>query len=149
MRRGKKKKKKITPFEILFDVCFQCLVVCTRCQSTVSQYAFQIVTISYRDFGMWLHPEQIGKCLNMLTGRYNDKQFQKHCVSDVGSFCPCSISGKRARALYACKAEHDSELSFIAGTIFDNVHASREPGWLEGTLDGRIGLIPQNYVEFL
>ncbi|KAM9781524.1 rho GTPase-activating protein 26-like isoform 3-T4 [Syngnathus typhle] len=62
---------------------------------------------------------------------------------------PISISGKRARALYACKAEHDSELSFIAGTIFDNVHTSREPGWLEGTLDGRIGLIPQNYVEFL
>uniref|UniRef100_A0A4W6EYT4 Rho GTPase-activating protein 26 n=1 Tax=Lates calcarifer TaxID=8187 RepID=A0A4W6EYT4_LATCA len=52
-------------------------------------------------------------------------------------------------SLYACKAEHDSELSFIAGTIFENVHASREPGWLEGTLDGRTGLIPENYVEFL
>lgn len=25
---------------------------------------------------------------------------------------------RRARALYACKAEHDSELSFIAGCIF-------------------------------
>ncbi|XP_054611010.1 rho GTPase-activating protein 26-like isoform X1 [Dunckerocampus dactyliophorus] len=62
---------------------------------------------------------------------------------------PISIPGRRARALYACKAEHDSELSFIAGTVFDNVHASREPGWLEGTLDGRIGLIPENYVEFL
>ncbi|XP_077403141.1 rho GTPase-activating protein 26-like [Vanacampus margaritifer] len=62
---------------------------------------------------------------------------------------PISLCGKRARALYACKAEHDSELSFIAGTIFDNVHASREPGWLEGTLDGRVGLIPRNYVEFL
>ncbi|XP_061818545.1 rho GTPase-activating protein 26-like [Nerophis lumbriciformis] len=62
---------------------------------------------------------------------------------------PISMSGRRARALYACKAEHDSELSFIAGTIFDNVHVSREPGWLEGTLDGRIGLIPENYVEFL
>uniref|UniRef100_A0A8D3BU21 Rho GTPase-activating protein 26 n=1 Tax=Scophthalmus maximus TaxID=52904 RepID=A0A8D3BU21_SCOMX len=60
-----------------------------------------------------------------------------------------SIAGRKARALYACKAEHDSELSFIAGTIFDNVHASREPGWLEGTLDGRTGLIPENYVEFL
>uniref|UniRef100_A0A3Q3N5H9 Rho GTPase-activating protein 26 n=1 Tax=Mastacembelus armatus TaxID=205130 RepID=A0A3Q3N5H9_9TELE len=56
---------------------------------------------------------------------------------------------RKARALYACKAEHDSELSFIAGTIFENVHASREPGWLEGTLDGRTGLIPENYVEFL
>uniref|UniRef100_A0AAX7T0I5 Rho GTPase-activating protein 26 n=1 Tax=Astatotilapia calliptera TaxID=8154 RepID=A0AAX7T0I5_ASTCA len=54
-----------------------------------------------------------------------------------------------SRALYACKAEHDSELSFIAGTIFENVHTSREPGWLEGTLDGRTGLIPENYVEFV
>uniref|UniRef100_A0A7N6AE30 Rho-type GTPase-activating protein 26 n=1 Tax=Anabas testudineus TaxID=64144 RepID=A0A7N6AE30_ANATE len=60
-----------------------------------------------------------------------------------------SITGRKARALYACKAEHDSELSFIAGTIFENVHASREPGWLEGTLDGRTGLIPENYVEYL
>ncbi|CAB1316783.1 unnamed protein product [Coregonus sp. 'balchen'] len=25
----------------------------------------------------------------------------------------------------------------------------REPGWLEGTLDGRMGLIPENYVEFV
>ncbi|XP_028838210.1 rho GTPase-activating protein 26-like isoform X2 [Denticeps clupeoides] len=56
---------------------------------------------------------------------------------------------RKARALYACKAEHDSELSFIAGTVFENVHPSREPGWLEGTLDGRTGLIPENYVEFL
>uniref|UniRef100_A0A667Y5S4 Rho GTPase-activating protein 26 n=1 Tax=Myripristis murdjan TaxID=586833 RepID=A0A667Y5S4_9TELE len=60
-----------------------------------------------------------------------------------------NIVGKKARALYACKAEHDSELSFIAGTIFENVHPSREPGWLEGTLDGRTGLIPENYVEFV
>lgn len=31
-----------------------------------------------------------------------------------------SFTGRKARALYACKAEHDSELSFIAGTIFEN-----------------------------
>ncbi|XP_068456021.1 rho GTPase-activating protein 26-like [Clinocottus analis] len=61
---------------------------------------------------------------------------------------PVSIAGRKARALYACKAEHNSELSFIAGTIFENVHSSREPGWLEGTLDGRTGLIPENYVDF-
>uniref|UniRef100_A0A673Z103 Rho GTPase-activating protein 26 n=1 Tax=Salmo trutta TaxID=8032 RepID=A0A673Z103_SALTR len=59
------------------------------------------------------------------------------------------VPGRKARALYACKAEHISELSFIAGTIFENVHPSREPGWLEGILDGRKGLIPENYVEFL
>uniref|UniRef100_A0A8C4S688 Rho GTPase-activating protein 26 n=1 Tax=Erpetoichthys calabaricus TaxID=27687 RepID=A0A8C4S688_ERPCA len=62
---------------------------------------------------------------------------------------PVSPTVKKARALYACKAEHDSELSFSAGTIFDNVHPSREPGWLEGTLDGKTGLIPENYVELL
>ncbi|KAK6317464.1 hypothetical protein J4Q44_G00128640 [Coregonus suidteri] len=62
---------------------------------------------------------------------------------------PISVPGRKARALYACKAEHHSELSFIAGTTFENVHPSREPGWLEGTLDGRMGLIPENYVEFV
>ncbi|XP_016864737.2 rho GTPase-activating protein 26 isoform X7 [Homo sapiens] len=56
---------------------------------------------------------------------------------------------RKAKALYACKAEHDSELSFTAGTVFDNVHPSQEPGWLEGTLNGKTGLIPENYVEFL
>ncbi|XP_040095756.1 rho GTPase-activating protein 26 isoform X4 [Oryx dammah] len=56
---------------------------------------------------------------------------------------------RKAKALYACKAEHDSELSFTAGTVFDNVHPSQEPGWLEGTLNGKTGLIPENYVEYL
>lgn len=62
---------------------------------------------------------------------------------------PISTPFRKAKALYACKAEHDSELSFTAGTIFDNVHPSQEPGWLEGTLNGKTGLIPENYVEFL
>ncbi|XP_051056975.1 rho GTPase-activating protein 26 isoform X2 [Phodopus roborovskii] len=62
---------------------------------------------------------------------------------------PVSTPFRKAKALYACKAEHDSELSFTAGTIFDNVHPSQEPGWLEGTLNGKTGLIPENYVEFL
>ncbi|XP_068133598.1 rho GTPase-activating protein 26 isoform X2 [Hyperolius riggenbachi] len=61
---------------------------------------------------------------------------------------PASLP-RKAKALYACKAEHDSELSFTAGTLFENVHASQEPGWLEGTLNGKTGLIPENYVEFL
>lgn len=40
-------------------------------------------------------------------------------------------------------------LLIINSSFFSPVHASREPGWLEGTLDGRTGLIPENYVEFL
>ncbi|XP_043925093.1 rho GTPase-activating protein 26 [Protopterus annectens] len=62
---------------------------------------------------------------------------------------PGSVTGRKARALYACKAEHDSELSFSTGAIFENVHPSQEPGWLEGSLDGKTGLIPENYVDFL
>lgn len=30
-----------------------------------------------------------------------------------------------------------------------SVQTSREPGWLEGTLNGKRGLIPQNYVKLL
>ncbi|KAM9330453.1 rho GTPase-activating protein 10 [Gastrophryne carolinensis] len=60
-----------------------------------------------------------------------------------------STSGRKAIAVYPCEAEHNSELSFKIGEVFEDVHCSREPGWLEGTLNGRRGLIPQNYVQFL
>ncbi|KAG7171020.1 Rho GTPase-activating protein 10-like [Homarus americanus] len=54
---------------------------------------------------------------------------------------------RRVRTLYACVGENESELSFEPNQILSNVRASREPGWLEGTLNGRTGLIPENYVE--
>ncbi|CAB1327249.1 unnamed protein product [Coregonus sp. 'balchen'] len=57
--------------------------------------------------------------------------------------------GKKAMAVYPCEAEHDSELSFQVGAIFSAVAPSREPGWLEGELEGKRGLIPENYVEML
>lgn len=60
-----------------------------------------------------------------------------------------SVGNKKARAVYPCEAEHASELSFQVGAIFEDVHFSREPGWLEGTLNGRRGLIPQNYVQWI
>uniref|UniRef100_A0A674NME0 Rho GTPase-activating protein 10 n=1 Tax=Takifugu rubripes TaxID=31033 RepID=A0A674NME0_TAKRU len=60
-----------------------------------------------------------------------------------------SVTGRKAKAVYQCEAEHDSELSFQVGAIFNAVTQSREPGWLEGELNGRRGLIPENYVELL
>ncbi|KAK2489521.1 hypothetical protein MC885_019440 [Smutsia gigantea] len=60
-----------------------------------------------------------------------------------------SIINRKARAVYPCEAEHSSELSFEIGAIFEDVQTSREPGWLEGTLNGKRGLIPQNYVKLL
>lgn len=55
----------------------------------------------------------------------------------------------RVRTLYACLAENDGELSFEPNQIITNVKASLEPGWLEGTLNGKTGLVPKNYVEQL
>ncbi|KAI1887451.1 hypothetical protein AGOR_G00190430 [Albula goreensis] len=57
--------------------------------------------------------------------------------------------GRRAKAVYPCEAEHHTELSFKAGAIFHDVTTSQEPGWLEGELEGKRGLIPENYVEML
>ncbi|XP_036373072.1 rho GTPase-activating protein 10-like [Megalops cyprinoides] len=60
-----------------------------------------------------------------------------------------SLSNRRAKAVYPCEAEHHSELSFQVGDIFLDVTVSQEPGWLEGELEGKRGLIPENYVEML
>ncbi|CAG9837184.1 unnamed protein product [Diabrotica balteata] len=56
---------------------------------------------------------------------------------------------RRVRTLYACLGEQDGELSFEPNQIITNVKSSQEPGWLEGTLNGKTGLIPENYVEVL
>uniref|UniRef100_A0A1B6L4C8 Rho GTPase-activating protein 26 n=1 Tax=Graphocephala atropunctata TaxID=36148 RepID=A0A1B6L4C8_9HEMI len=56
---------------------------------------------------------------------------------------------RRVRTLYACMGENDGELSFEPNQIITNVRTSLEPGWLEGTLNGKTGLVPENYVELL
>ncbi|XP_072745556.1 rho GTPase-activating protein 26 isoform X1 [Anoplolepis gracilipes] len=67
-----------------------------------------------------------------------------------GRSSPGQIPGIwRVRTLYACMAENDGELSFEPNQIITNVKASLEPGWLEGTLNGKTGLVPKNYVEQL
>ncbi|XP_005378018.1 PREDICTED: rho GTPase-activating protein 42 [Chinchilla lanigera] len=67
---------------------------------------------------------------------------------NVGSLKPVS-SGRQAKAMYSCKAEHSHELSFPQGAIFSNVYPSVEPGWLKATYEGKTGLVPENYVVFL
>lgn len=53
----------------------------------------------------------------------------------------------RVRTLYACLGESEGELSFEPNQIITNVAPSGEPGWLRGTLNGKTGLVPENYVE--
>ncbi|XP_023818289.1 rho GTPase-activating protein 42 [Oryzias latipes] len=60
--------------------------------------------------------------------------------------CP---SGRDAKALYSCKAEHSHELSFPQGALFSNVCPSVEPGWLQATYKGRTGLVPENYIIYI
>ncbi|XP_032594500.1 rho GTPase-activating protein 26 isoform X1 [Drosophila grimshawi] len=60
-----------------------------------------------------------------------------------------SAGTARVRTLYACMGESEGELSFEPNQIITNVRFSHEPGWLQGTLNGKTGLIPANYVEHL
>lgn len=59
------------------------------------------------------------------------------------------ISGREAKALYSCEAEHSHELSFPQGALFINVYPSVEPGWLQATYKGKTGLIPENYITYI
>lgn len=56
---------------------------------------------------------------------------------------------RRVRTLYPCVAGHETELSFESGQIITNVYESKEDGWLVGTLNGKTGLIPANYVSYV
>jgi len=60
-----------------------------------------------------------------------------------------AVELKKVRTLYACVGEHETELSFEPNAIITSVRPSLEPGWLEGNLEGKVGLVPENYVEFL
>jgi len=44
---------------------------------------------------------------------------------------------------------HSLAQTFLMYIQFLAVRYSHEPGWLQGTLNGKTGLIPENYVEHL
>lgn len=44
-------------------------------------------------------------------------------------------------------AEHEDELSFKPGDIIKNVRRIEEEGWMEGELNGKRGLFPDNFVK--
>ncbi|XP_077597291.1 rho GTPase-activating protein 42 isoform X2 [Stigmatopora nigra] len=75
-------------------------------------------------------------------------QKQQRESSVFSSALDISTTGRDAKALYSCEAEHSHELSFPQGALFSNVHPSVEPGWLQATYQGRTGLIPENYITY-
>lgn len=45
------------------------------------------------------------------------------------------------------EAEHEDELSLRLGDVIKNVRRISEEGWMEGDLNGRRGLFPDNFVK--
>ncbi|XP_058241676.1 rho GTPase-activating protein 10 isoform X2 [Hemibagrus wyckioides] len=88
-------------------------------------------------------------CLTPQTKAADTEEEATEAAGGQTDKCAESVTLMKAKAVYPCEAEHDSELSFQVGAIFHAVTPSREPGWLEGELGGKRGLIPQNYVEIL
>eukprot|EP00096_Caligus_rogercresseyi_P014646 TRINITY_DN7159_c0_g1_i1.p1 TRINITY_DN7159_c0_g1~~TRINITY_DN7159_c0_g1_i1.p1 ORF type:complete len:898 (-),score=177.35 TRINITY_DN7159_c0_g1_i1:145-2838(-) len=62
---------------------------------------------------------------------------------------PPTLELRKVRTLYACVGEREPELSFEPNQIITSIRPSFEPGWLEGCLDGKVGLVPENYVEYI
>lgn len=48
---------------------------------------------------------------------------------------------------YDYDAIHDDELTIRVGEIIRNVKKLQEEGWLEGELNGRRGMFPDNFVK--
>ena len=68
------------------------------------------------------------------------------------------LEPRRVRAVEACVGRDETELSFEPGAIVTGVRPaswlkdSQSTGcWLEGTFEGwgRVGLVPESYVEYL
>ena len=70
---------------------------------------------------------------------------EKRPVQRPQSWCgwPTGIS------MLDCVGKRKDKLSFKPGAIITGVRPSLEPGWLEATLEGKVGLVPETNVEVL
>uniref|UniRef100_A0A8C2IYH4 Rho GTPase-activating protein 10 n=1 Tax=Cyprinus carpio TaxID=7962 RepID=A0A8C2IYH4_CYPCA len=93
--------------------------------------------------------ESVSSQSSNASGTPPEKSKNHHATISTSLLESTGVTLMKAKAVYPCEAEHDSELSFQVGAIFHDVTLSREPGWLEGVLEGKRGLIPENYVEIL
>ena len=61
------------------------------------------------------------------------------------------LKPRRVQALCACEGREENELSFEPGAVMTAVRpaAWMQARWLEGTLDGRVGLIYKDDVKYL
>ncbi|XP_041456541.1 rho GTPase-activating protein 26-like isoform X15 [Lytechinus variegatus] len=81
--------------------------------------------------------------------RSTEPSSSKGTPGDQSIYDSVGKKGICVRTLYACDADNESELSFQPNQIIVNVRSSKERGWLLGTLNGKTGLVPENYVQAL
>ena len=63
--------------------------------------------------------------------------------------CACTaVCTERAEVQFEYQAENDDELCLKVGDIITNVLQAEE-GWMEGTLNGKRGVFPDNFVKVL
>lgn len=65
---------------------------------------------------------------------------------------PTSVIVQLARVLYPYAAQNEDELNLVEGdtvTVLCDESASYPEGWLVGTVDGKMGVFPGNYIEIL
>lgn len=58
-----------------------------------------------------------------------------------------TLSGAEVVAEYDYDALHEDELTLRPGDVIKDVHYVEEDGWMEGDLNGRRGLFPDNFVK--
>lgn len=68
------------------------------------------------------------------------------CLS-VSPAPPHIIDGVEVVVEYEYEALHDDELTLRPGDIIKNVRYIDEDGWMEGDLNGKKGLFPDNFVK--
>lgn len=57
------------------------------------------------------------------------------------------MSGAEVVVEYEYEALHEDELTLRLGDIIKNVRHIEEDGWMEGDLNGKRGLFPDNFVK--
>ncbi|GFO09211.1 rho GTPase-activating protein, partial [Plakobranchus ocellatus] len=70
-------------------------------------------------------------------------------TGSVSSLSSSKPTGRTVITRYPCVADNYTELSFEANQLITDVRPTPEEGWLQGTLNGKTGIIPMNHVEFI
>ncbi|RUS85121.1 hypothetical protein EGW08_007126 [Elysia chlorotica] len=70
-------------------------------------------------------------------------------TGSISSLSSSKPPGRTVITRYPCVADNYTELSFEANQLITDVRPTPEEGWLQGTLNGKTGIIPMNHVEFI